>query len=89
MDSYGFDLNSYVPSEEKGEEMSSTPAEEGAEVQCGDEELRAEEQPQVKCSSTGCVEQDSSAETHNYNTGDQIYSSNFKPDRSMSCRCEL
>ncbi|XP_072253337.1 solute carrier family 12 member 8 [Leuresthes tenuis] len=69
MDSYGFDLNSYVPSEEKEEEMSSTPAEEGAEVQCGDEELRAEEQPQVKCSSTGCVEQDSSAETHNYNTG--------------------
>ncbi|KAM4558622.1 solute carrier family 12 member 8 [Odontesthes bonariensis] len=67
MDSYGFDLNSNVSSEEKGEEMSSTPAEEGAEVQCGNEELRDGEQPQVKCSSTDCVEQDSSAETHNYN----------------------
>ncbi|XP_071313618.1 solute carrier family 12 member 8 isoform X2 [Trachinotus anak] len=70
MDSFGLDLNSNMSSEERGEEISSAPPYEEAEVLCESEELRAEEASQVKCFTNKChVEQDSSADPHNLSTG--------------------
>ncbi|XP_041858581.1 solute carrier family 12 member 8 [Melanotaenia boesemani] len=68
MDSFGLDMNSSAFPEETGGEKSPAPPEEGAEEQCGDGEIRAEEPPHIQCHSH-CVEQDSSAEAHNHEAG--------------------
>ncbi|XP_075960183.1 solute carrier family 12 member 8 [Anarhichas minor] len=61
MDSFGLDLNSNMFLGEKGVE---------AEVQCGDTEPTAGEEPQVECcSKINQAEQDSSADPHNHSAG--------------------
>ncbi|XP_037645296.1 solute carrier family 12 member 8 [Sebastes umbrosus] len=65
MNSFGLDLNSNRFSEERGEETSSAPPHEEAEVQCGGG-VEAGEEPQVK---THHAEQDSSADPPNHSTG--------------------
>nr|XP_046260924.1 solute carrier family 12 member 8 isoform X2 [Scatophagus argus] len=68
MDTFGLDLNSNVFSEEKGEEMSSSPQQD--EVQCAVGEPRAAEEPQIKCRlKIHHTEQDSSAEPLSPSTG--------------------
>ncbi|XP_069554616.1 solute carrier family 12 member 8 isoform X1 [Brachyistius frenatus] len=69
MDSFGLDLNSNIFSEEKGDEISSAPPEEEAELQCGSRELGAGDQPRVKCRTKIC-HVDSSAETHSHKAAD-------------------
>ncbi|XP_069389634.1 solute carrier family 12 member 8 isoform X2 [Paralichthys olivaceus] len=67
MNSFGLDLNRNMSSEEeKGEETSSAPPYEEAELQSGSGEPRAREESQVK----NCTkEQDLCADHHNHNTG--------------------
>lgn len=72
MDSFGLDLNSNMFSEEKGEEMSSAPPCEDAEVQCGSGNPTAGEELHVdSCSKIHHAELDSSADPHNHSTGDK------------------
>lgn len=82
MDSFGLDLNSNMSSEEKGEEISSAPPYEEADGQCGSEEPEAREEPQVKSHTETC--QDSSADPHSHNAGDDLYPWNVRLDRSRS-----
>lgn len=82
MDSFGLDLNSNMFSEQKGEEISSASPHEEADGQCGSRELEARDEPQVKSQTDTChVEQDSSADPHSHNTGDDLYPWNLKLDR--------
>lgn len=70
MDSFGLDLNSNMFSEEKGEEMSSAPPCEDAEVQCGRRNATAGEELHVDSrSKIHHAELDSSADPHNHSTG--------------------
>ncbi|XP_028249469.1 solute carrier family 12 member 8 [Parambassis ranga] len=67
MDSFGFDLNSNVFSEEGEEEKSSATPEEEAEVQCEREGLAGGEQSEVKCQTKiSHADHDSSAQTQNH-----------------------
>lgn len=69
MNSFGLDLNSNMFSEQKGEEISSEPLYEEADMQCGSGELEARE-------TNAChVEQDSPAEPR---TGDDLYPWNLR-----------
>ncbi|XP_014890491.1 solute carrier family 12 member 8 isoform X2 [Poecilia latipinna] len=72
MHSFGLDLNSNMFSNENGGEQSSAPLEEGNKGQSGDEEFRAGDQPEIKYHTrTGDAQQDSPAETHLYNAGNE------------------
>ncbi|KAM9344372.1 solute carrier family 12 member 8 [Pholidichthys leucotaenia] len=68
MDSFGLDLNSNIFSEQKEEDMSSTPLEEEAEDKCGSGELRAGGELPDETSTTCQFEVDLSTEIHNHNT---------------------
>lgn len=81
MDSFGLDLNSNMSPDERSEDISSAPPYEEPEVQCGSEEPRAGEEPQVECCpKTSRVEQDSSADPPSHSTGHERCTSNFTLD---------
>ncbi|KAM9347333.1 solute carrier family 12 member 8 [Symphorus nematophorus] len=69
MDSFGLDLNSNMFSGERGEEMSSAPPHEEAQVQRAVGKSGAAEESQVVSAAMQHAEQDSSAEPPNHSTG--------------------
>ncbi|XP_040913477.1 solute carrier family 12 member 8 isoform X2 [Toxotes jaculatrix] len=79
MDSFGLDLNSNMFSEQRGDEISSAPLYEEAEVQSGNGEFTAGEEPQVKCCTQTCpIEQDSSADGHSTGVEGKAEHQNFE-----------
>ncbi|XP_029385938.1 solute carrier family 12 member 8 isoform X2 [Echeneis naucrates] len=79
MDSFCLDLNSNMSSEERAQEISSAPPYEEAEMKCGSEEQRAEEESQVKCFTKIChVEPDSFVNLHKHSTSAEVKQQSFE-----------